>query len=133
VIAATLLVSAFVGITVVILLSLYIYAKERAQLMLVNIDTSIQNPSAPKLLYGGLSLSLNKGEKVGLIGRNGCGKSTLLNIINGSDKDYDGDLSLAKNITIASTRQEHSDQADKIVITYILGDIPRYTKLKRSD
>ena len=36
------------------------------------------------------SLSINKNEKIALIGENGMGKTTLLRIILGLDKDYTG-------------------------------------------
>ena len=72
--------------------------------MLLNLEVNSKS-FGPKVLYGGLNLSLNKGEKIGLIGRNGSGKSTLLHIINGQDLDYDGTIKFAKGITIASTRQ----------------------------
>ena len=40
----------------------------------------------------GVSFSVNRGETVGIIGRNGCGKSTLLRVIAGIFKPDDGVL-----------------------------------------
>ena len=42
--------------------------------MLLNLELNSKS-FGPKVLYGGLNLSLNKGEKIGLIGRNGTAKS----------------------------------------------------------
>jgi len=39
-----------------------------------------------------LNLSINKGERVGLIGRNGCGKSTLLKLISGIYTPTSGEI-----------------------------------------
>lgn len=39
-----------------------------------------------------ISLKINKGEKIGLIGRNGAGKSTLLNIIGGLESPQKGTI-----------------------------------------
>ena len=58
-----------------------------------------------KLLYKELDIRVQKGEKVGLIGRNGTGKSTLFNIVSGLDKDFDGAIALTKNIVLISSRQ----------------------------
>lgn len=41
-----------------------------------------RNRYEKKWVLEGISFSLNKGEAVGLIGKNGCGKSTLLKLIN---------------------------------------------------
>ena len=37
-----------------------------------------------KVLLDGASVTLNPGEKVGLVGRNGAGKSSLFALLNGS-------------------------------------------------
>ncbi len=80
-------------------------------------------------LYNGLEISLNKGEKVGLIGRNGVGKTTLLDIISGVDSDYTGEVFIKKGMTLISSRQEHHEHSDLKMLDYVLGDLPEFTKL----
>ena len=81
-------------------------------------------------LYKDLDIRVVKGEKIGLIGRNGTGKSTLFNMTTGLDTDFDGTVSLSKNITLISSRQEHHGFEQTSVLEYILGDLPEYSKLK---
>jgi len=83
-----------------------------------------------KQLYKELDIRVQAGEKIGLIGRNGTGKSTLFNLMSGADKDFDGEISLGKNIIMVSSRQEHHGFEDNTVLEYILGDLPEYAKLK---
>jgi NitT/TauT family transport system ATP-binding protein len=47
-----------------------------------------------------ISLNINKGEILGIVGSSGCGKSTLLNIIDGLEKQTSG-LIEYNNLTIA--------------------------------
>lgn len=83
-----------------------------------------------KQLYKELDIRVAKGEKVGLIGRNGTGKSTLFNLITGSDTDFDGEITLGKGVQLVFSRQEHHGFEDKLVLEYILADLPEYAKLK---
>ncbi len=45
------------------------------------------------MLFHSLNFTLNKGEKVALIGQNGVGKSTLLKLISGEISPYEGEIS----------------------------------------
>jgi len=82
------------------------------------------------ILYDNLHITLNKNEKVGLIGRNGTGKSTLFNILCGQDTDFDGDLQLARGSIVVSTRQEHTGLENQSCLEYILDELPNYKRLK---
>lgn len=93
----------------------------------VNIDSKAFGTNE---LYSDLKFSLNKSEKVGLIGRNGVGKTTLLDIISGVDNDYAGEVFIKKGMTLISSRQEHHDHSDLLMMDYVLGDLPEFGELK---
>lgn len=97
--------------------------------MLLSVDIE-RKAFGPKELYKELRFSVDKGEKVGIIGRNGVGKSTLFNIMAGTDTDFDGDVRTARNAIIIATRQEHHDVEHLSAIDYILHELPSYTALK---
>lgn len=82
-------------------------------------------------LYKNLHLTIQKGEKLALIGRNGVGKTTLFKIMCGEDGDFDGELIYKKGTVIATTRQEHHDVADLTAVEFILQELPEYAQLKR--
>ncbi|MDR1067962.1 MAG: ABC-F family ATP-binding cassette domain-containing protein [Clostridiales Family XIII bacterium] len=53
----------------------------------------------------GVSFSLRRGEKVGVIGRNGAGKTTLLRILTGESEADSGEVFFAKNRRVGYLRQ----------------------------
>ncbi len=60
--------------------------------------TNISQQFGDKLLYEDVSVQINRGEKVGLIGRNGAGKRTLIKIITGEILSDDGFVQFPKNL-----------------------------------
>jgi len=83
----------------------------------------------PKLLMSGVSFGVDAGEKIGIIGRNGVGKSTLFGILNGSDKDYTGEIIFKRGTVAVATSQEHHDIGDITVLQYVLAGLPEYKNL----
>jgi putative ABC transport system ATP-binding protein len=59
------------------------------------LSKSFPNPyGEPNTLFSNLSLDIQEGEFVSIIGSNGTGKSTLLNIISGLIKESSGEIAL---------------------------------------
>jgi len=58
-----------------------------------------------KVLLDQASVSINPGEKVGLVGRNGAGKSTLFGLLNGSLHEDGGDFSYPPSWRLAQVEQ----------------------------
>jgi ATP-binding cassette subfamily F protein 3 len=73
----------------------------------------------PRVLIDGLSATIHRGQRVGFVGRNGTGKSSLFAMILGDLQPDQGDVSMPKNLTIATVAQEmpHTDQP---AIEYVL-------------
>ncbi|MEZ5505224.1 MAG: ATP-binding cassette domain-containing protein [Gammaproteobacteria bacterium] len=79
----------------------------------------------PELLSGA-SLTLDKGERVCLVGRNGTGKSTLLKVISGQIKPDDGIVEMAPGTKVAWLEQEVPQDARGSVFDVVasgLGDV----------
>lgn len=70
-------------------------------------------------LFQNISLQINKGDKVGLVGKNGAGKSTLLRLIAGWDKPTDGKIHKPKDCTIGFLTQDIKIDTQKSVFEYL--------------
>ena len=57
-------------------------------------------------LFSGITFKLNKGDRVGLIGKNGAGKSTLLKLLSKDVEPSDGSLAFDKDVKIGFLRQD---------------------------
>ena len=73
----------------------------------------------PQVLLDEATVTLFRGEKVGIVGRNGCGKSTLLALIRGEFALDAGEYSAPAGLAIASVAQELPD-SDTPLLEYIL-------------
>ncbi|MDY6971647.1 MAG: ATP-binding cassette domain-containing protein, partial [Thermodesulfobacteriota bacterium] len=61
---------------------------------------------ADHILFDEASFSINKGERVGLVGRNGYGKTTLFRMICGEEKPSYGNIVVPKNYQIGYVKQQ---------------------------
>ncbi len=66
----------------------------------------------PDLILDEVSLSIEHGDRIGLIGVNGCGKTTLVAIIAGLIKDFKGSIVYARRLRIGYLSQEPDLGAD---------------------
>jgi ATPase subunit of ABC transporter with duplicated ATPase domains len=69
-----------------------------------------------QILFVDASFQLNSGEKVGLVGPNGSGKTTLFRMITGEEEPDDGDLSIARKLTIGYFRQDVEEMSGRSVL-----------------
>ena len=69
------------------------------------------------------NLTLNSGQRIGLIGRNGEGKSTLLNILNSRILADEGEIRRRPGITIATLEQSPTLLADRTVFEIVASGV----------
>lgn len=70
-------------------------------------------------LFSNVNLQINKGDKVGLVGKNGAGKSTLLRILAGSTKPTDGQVHHPKSLKFGFLTQDIHIDSDKSVYDFL--------------
>ena len=57
-------------------------------------------------LFENVKIQLNKGDKIGLVGKNGAGKSTLLKLISKELHPSEGEIIIPKQTSIGFLKQE---------------------------
>jgi ATP-binding cassette subfamily F protein 3 len=72
-----------------------------------------------KLILNNASLTIQAGEKVGLVGRNGIGKSTLFALFNGSLHEDSGDLFMPSGWQLAQVAQ-HMPETDETATAFVV-------------
>ena len=82
-------------------------------------------------LLDGAALSLEAGEKLGLIGRNGTGKSSLLKVLAGLEKLDDGLLQITQNLRIRYVPQEPLFDAELSVFDAVGEGVAEARELRR--
>jgi len=75
-----------------------------------------------KVLLDKTSVTINPGEKVGLVGRNGAGKSTLFGLLNGSLHEDGGDCSIPGHWRMAQVAQDMPESEQSATDFVIDGD-----------
>ena len=70
-------------------------------------------------LFQNASLQINKGDKVGLVGKNGAGKSTLLKILSGRIKPSEGNVHLPKGTVMGYLTQDIVIDSNQSVFEYL--------------
>ncbi len=94
--------------------------------MLLSAENISKNYGMKQLLQG-ISLYLNEGDKIGIIGINGTGKSTLLKVLAGISHADSGNISVNPNIQISYLSQNPQMNDDFTVLEQVFSDLsPEY-------
>ncbi len=71
-------------------------------------------------IFDNISLKINSGEKVGLVGPNGCGKTTLIKMITGVEEPSKGNIIIEKKLRIGYVPQYIEFDKDLTLLDVIL-------------
>ncbi len=82
--------------------SKFTFNYKRTMLNVHNLTVSFAGSN----LFSGITFKLNKGDRIGLIGKNGAGKSTLLKVISKDIESTSGTMAFDKDIRIGFLRQD---------------------------
>ena len=91
-------------------------------MILLNAD-KISKSFTERPLLENISLSINEGDKIGLVGVNGTGKSTLLKILAGKEEAEGGTVIKTKGVRIGYLPQTPHFHKDLSVLEQVLQDV----------
>ena len=79
-----------------------------------------------KHVLSDVTLGVNEGDRIGIVGRNGDGKSTLLSVLAGVLEPDDGRVTRRRNITVGLLGQRDALADADTVHHAVVGDVPEY-------
>jgi len=80
-------------------------------------------------LFDRTTLSIQPGQKIGLVGRNGTGKTTLLKLIQGELSPDSGSLEIAPRTILGAVAQEAPASSESLLETVLAVDTERHSLL----
>lgn len=99
---------------------------------MIDINLSKINKSfGTEIVLKDIDMTINRGDKVAIIGSNGCGKSTLLKLITKIESPNSGEISIRKGATIGYLSQLPIIKANITVKEYIYEAFEKLIRLKK--
>ncbi|XVQ12511.1 ABC-F family ATP-binding cassette domain-containing protein [Spirillospora sp. CA-255316] len=92
---------------------------------LINAE-NVTKAYGPKPLLDAVSLGLDEGDRVGVVGRNGGGKSTLVEILARATEPDEGRVTHARGLRLGYLTQRDAFRAGATVRDVVLGDRPEH-------
>ena len=89
---------------------------------LLNLE-SVSKSFDIRVLLDGVSLGVNAGDRIGIVGRNGGGKSTLIKVMAGIEAPDSGRVSKAGAVSIGLLGQTDGSDENSLVRDVVLGDL----------
>lgn len=99
--------------------------------MLLLID-NVSKSFGPQVLYAGVTLQLNKGERWALVGPNGAGKTTLLRMILGQEVPDEGTITLAKDTSLGYLEQEVHSPTSEPALSEVVNSVKEIKELEKT-
>lgn len=82
-------------------------------------------------LFSEVSVQINPGDKIGVVGKNGAGKSTLLRLISGEETPTEGQVHKTKDATIGYLTQDIVIDTEQSVFDYLNYSNPKLNKIRQ--
>ncbi len=82
--------------------------------------SDISKSYTERTLFNGLTLTIEPGDRIALIGANGSGKTTLLEILAGNVEPESGDIAKQRGVTVGYLRQEPDTFNDRSLLQEVL-------------
>ena len=79
-----------------------------------------------KTVFEGLSLGVDEGARIGIVGQNGDGKSTLLRVLSGDVEVDDGRVIRTRGVSVGMLGQSDDLRDEDTVERAVVGDRPEY-------
>lgn len=93
--------------------------------------TDVRKAYGGQEVLRGLSLQVNAGERVGLVGRNGAGKTTIFRLIAGDEVPDSGEVARARNIRLGMLAQHVEFEPDATIHEVALSAFGELQRIER--
>ena len=79
-----------------------------------------------KQVFHDVTLGVDTGDRIGIVGKNGDGKSTLLALLAGAQEPDQGRVTHRRDVTVGLLGQKDALADDDLVGHAVVGDMPEY-------
>ena len=94
-------------------------------LLLNTKDVHVEFPT--RVILNQVTLGINSGDRIGIVGKNGDGKSTLLSVLAGDLTPSQGEVTRQSNVTVGVLKQTDELDENATVAYALVGDAAEYT------
>ena len=94
--------------------------------------SAVSKSFAGRTLFSDVSLQVNRGDRIGLVGANGAGKTTLFSLILNEASPDEGRISFERGLNFGYLPQESAPVGDETVLELATAVSPELVKARQT-